>query len=114
MLKGDGFGFVHDSAVGGVRRGKGMGDRGASDWAFLVRGMSGKTAKWLNPEARHSCLAEKTGRNACPPDFGDPFGDDREFAGRLLRMLDASGDSAAILNVFIDSRAAFFEKYFWI
>jgi hypothetical protein len=23
----------------------------------------------INQEARHSCLAEKTGKNACPPDF---------------------------------------------
>jgi hypothetical protein len=30
-----------------------------------------RTAKLLNKEARHSCLAEKTGKNACPPDFAD-------------------------------------------
>jgi DNA helicase-2/ATP-dependent DNA helicase PcrA len=32
---------------------------------------AGELQNCLNQEARHSCLAEKTGKNACPPDFAE-------------------------------------------
>jgi hypothetical protein len=30
---------------------------------------TGELQSCVNQEARHSCLAERTGKNACPPDF---------------------------------------------